>query len=165
MAQGVAPAPGGGRPGLTLDPNRRKMGSVRPNRVVLALALCLTLLAACGSEGTPEATPSPASGDLGKTELVLGLCAVQGSLEAGDVEGAEVTFEDEVHEPLHELADEAESADREAAADLLEAKQRVEAGFAASTPASELTADVAALLAATSAAMETLGLQAPACPA
>lgn len=99
------------------------------------------------------------------TELVLGLCAVQIALEAGDVEGAEATFANEVHEPLHGLADDAEGADREVAADLLESKQRVEAGFADSASAAALARDLAALLDATRAVVEALDVGAPACPA
>ena len=99
------------------------------------------------------------------TELVLGLCAVQSALETGDVDGAEATFADEVHEPLHGLADDAEGADRKAAAGLLESKQRVEAGFAGSASATALARDLTALLDATRAVIEALELSAPACPA
>ena len=157
-------------------------------RLLLALGLSTALLAACGdgedapdpsaavpmspTPSVPTATPSPAvepsstgEDDPRAIALVLGLCSVEADLAADDVESAEATFEDEVHDPLHEIGDEVEEVDRGTAADLLEAKQRVESGFAEPAPAAELTAEVEVLLEATWAALEALGLGAPACPA
>jgi len=188
MAEGVAPSAGGGAPRLTFGPRRESMELVRTLHVLIMLTLSASLLAACGAGEEPTATPSPAAPSPVESAsplrspspeaspppvvedgraggLVLGLCAVERALEAGDVDGAEVTFEDEVHEPLHELADDTEGVDRGAAADVLEAKQRVEAVFAGPAPATELARDVATLLHATRVALQALGLEAPACSA
>jgi len=58
-----------------------------------------------------------------------------------------------------------EVRDRGAAADLLEAKQRVEADLAGADLPPEFADHVGALLDATGAALDTIGLDAPDCPA
>ena len=55
--------------------------------------------------------------------------------------------------------------DRAAAADLLRAKQRVEAGLAAGALSDGFAADVETLLEATRDALSDLGVSSPACPA
>lgn len=57
-------------------------------------------------------------------EMFHSLCDASAS---DDPEAAARTFNDEVHEPLHGFADEVAQADRAAAAEVLETKQRVEA--------------------------------------
>ncbi len=161
--------------------------------VVLAAVVLSLSLAACGSDGggratnpsagpasmsplspspsTPEPEPSPtpsatSEGTGPEGYALIALCSVQTDLEGGDIERAEATFEDEVHETLHELADALQEVDREAAADLLVAKSEVEARFA--RPAVRGAAQARAvgrLIDAMRGAMTVLELDQPACAA
>lgn len=65
-----------------------------------------------------------------------GLCAAGRLAEEGDLEGAGELFTDRAHAYLHELAAELSEIDRAAAAELLVAKQQVEAALAG-PPASD----------------------------
>lgn len=130
---------------------------------LLVLAL---LAAACRSDGG-DAAPLP-SGALGPVtpqaahESVLGLCEI---VDAADRAEAEATFLDRSHATLHVIAAATEVRDRAAAADLLEAKQRVEADLAGDGLPSGFGADVESLIESTRAALDAIGLDAPACPA
>jgi hypothetical protein len=93
-----------------------------PSRWITLLSLIFTL-AACGSDRT--AGPG---GDLGTA--LDGLCEASMLSARGLVRDAESEFQDRAHAYLHELARETAETDREAAALLLEAKQRVEQAFA-----------------------------------
>jgi hypothetical protein len=133
---------------------------------LLAIALVAT---ACGSDGGGNEEPSvPGSGALGPVtaeaaaEAVRGLCDLESATGRAE---AEATFLDRSHETLHEIATATEVRDRGAAADLLEAKQRVEADLAGADLPPEFADHVGALLDATGAALDTIGLDAPACPA
>jgi len=133
---------------------------------VFAIAL---VAAACGSDGGGNGDPStPPSGALGPVtdqaaaEAVRGLCALESTTDRAE---AEATFLDRSHETLHVIAAATEGQDRAAAADLLEAKQRVEADLAGADLPPDFAADVWALIQATHAALEGIGLDAPACPA
>lgn len=53
-------------------------------------------------------------------------CIAEAAVAGGDAAKAVQIFQDELHEPLHVLAASAAQRDRGRAADLLEAKQRVE---------------------------------------
>lgn len=141
------------------------MGAVERSRhrhaavAVLAAAL---LLGACGDDGVDE---RPASEPPGFTaaagrEVVLGLCAALEDVGA-DPARAERAFVDRAHGGLHALAAAAEGADRAAAARLLEAKRRVEAGFEDGGPG---LAELEELLAATRDALAAVGLPSPPCP-
>lgn len=96
-----------------------------------------------------------------------GLCDSRALAEAGDVSGASANFQSRAHAELHAIADRLASADREAAASLLEAKQRVEAAFAA--PEASSPEAVAGLISALERevgdAAEVLGMERPACGA
>jgi len=149
-----------------------KMAAVRPSRL-LALSVTAALLAACGG-GTaePSATPTaPApSGELGvvtpeaASAAVLGLCDVRSGLST-DPQGAVATFENQVHEELHVIAAATEVRDREAAATLLQAKEKVEADLADPATAAGSGADIDALLSAVRSALTAIGLSGPDCPA
>lgn len=132
---------------------------------LLALAL---VVAACGSDGGGNEDPSVApSGALGPVTAEAATAAVRGlcDLESATVRAeAEATFLDRSHETLHVIAAAAEVRDRGAAADLLEAKQRVEADLLGADLPPEFAADVGALIDATRAALDAIGLDAPACP-
>lgn len=84
---------------------------------------------------------------------VTGLCTATEQARAGDVAGARRTFLDDSHDPLHLLANEVSEDDRGAAAELLEAKERVESELEQG-PAS-LSRDLEALVAATRDAIRT----------
>ena len=132
---------------------------------MLAVAL---VVAACGSGGANEDPSGAPSGALGPVtadaaaEAVRGLCDLR---TATDHAGAEATFLDRSHETLHVLAAATEERDRGTAADLLEAKQRVEADLAGADLPPDFAADVGALIEATREALEAIGLDGPACPA
>jgi hypothetical protein len=140
------------------------------SRRALACLLLVTVLAgsACGGSGG-EAEPSPLpSGSLGPVtpaaagEAVLGLCEIA---DASERDPALTTFLDRSHQTLHVIAAAAEVADRGAAADLLEAKQAVEADLAEPVLPEGFAEDVASLLEATRAALSAIGLPSPDCPA
>lgn len=128
----------------------------------LSLALLLVLVS-CGSSGetvTPEAT---GAGDAVRAQAaVLGLCEIR---DASELETAEAVFHDRSHDALHAIAAAVEEVDRGAAADLLAAKQRVEADLAARELPATFASDVEDLLAATRAALAALGVPVPLCPA
>lgn len=89
-----------------------------PNvRLLLCLAVALT---GCGSSSTDDA-------DTGAAPVLVAVCD---AADADDPAAAEAAF-GQAHDGLHTLARELQEGDRrDAAADLLEAKQRVEAAFA-----------------------------------
>jgi hypothetical protein len=149
------------------------MAAVRVSRLLLASSAAAILLTACGGNAAEPsaspATPLP-SGSLGvvtadaASAAVLGLCDVRSGLST-DPQGAAATFENEVHEELHVIAAATEVQDREAAATLLQAKEKVEADFADPAAGGDAGPDVEALLSAVRSALTAIGLSAPDCPA
>ena len=142
------------------------MSPVRRLFVPTLFAFAL-VVAACGSGGGANEDPSGApSGALGPVtaeaaaEAVRGLCDLR---TATDHAEAEATFLDRSHETLHVIAAATEERDRNAAADLLETKQRVEADLAGADLPPDFAADVGALIEATRDALEAIGLDALAC--
>lgn len=140
-----------------------------PRLLVSTLLAVALVVASCGSDGGGNEDPSvPPSGALGPVtpeaaaEAVRGLCELR---SATDRAGAEATFLDRSHESLHVIAAATEVRDRGAAAGLLEAKQRVEADLAGADLPPDFAGDVGALTEATRAALDAIGLDAPACPA
>lgn len=129
---------------------------------VLPAALGLLVLAGACSNGDGGGGPTgPLSADAAG-EAVLGLCEIR---EATDADAASATFQDRTHQTLHDLAAAAEPIDRGVTADLLTSKQRVEADLEQPALPETFGADVETLLSATRAALETVGLDAPGCPA
>jgi hypothetical protein len=140
-----------------------------PRLIVATLLASALVAAACGSDGGGNEDPSvPPSGALGPVtaeaaaEAVRGLCDLR---TATGREEAEATFLDRSHATLHVIAAATEVRDRDAAADLLEAKQRVEADLAGTELPSDFAADVEALIESTRAALGAIGLEAPDCRA
>ncbi|MEX2459564.1 MAG: hypothetical protein WD770_11350 [Actinomycetota bacterium] len=126
-------------------------------RLILAAAASLALFAAC--DGGPEPVPTdPTARWLASVD---GLCEALD--HAGDAEAAERAFVDRSHDALHEIAAAATEADREAAAALLTAKNRVEADFEDPPGRAELEGHLQTLIAATVDALTTLGIDAPGC--
>jgi hypothetical protein len=129
---------------------------------VVALAM---VAAACGAD--PDGGEPPPSSSFGVVtpdaarETVLGLCELGSTTDALT---AEATFLDRSHATLHAIAAAVEARDRAAATDLLEAKQRVEAAVARDDLPPRFQRDVESLIDATRAALDALGLRAPACP-
>lgn len=111
----------------------------------LTVILALSLAAACSSD-TNNDTADPFA------DAATGLCDTVDA--AGQPDQARQLFFDEIHQPLHQLADETADADRTVAAQLLEAKQAVEAALDANT--SSLGADLDRLADTTHAALVTL---------
>jgi ribosomal protein S18 acetylase RimI-like enzyme len=140
-----------------------------PRLLVSTLLAVGLVVASCDSESGGNEDPSvPPSGALGPVtpeaaaEAVRGLCELR---TATDRDEAEATFLDRSHATLHVIAAATEERDRGVAADLLEAKQRVEADLAGADLPPDFTGDVGALIEATRAALDAIGLEAPACPA
>ena len=143
------------------------MARVTGRAGALPLLLVAILTAACGGSGGDDGEPSPLpSGSLGPVtqdaadEALLGLCEI---VRATDRDTAAATFFDRSHQTLHVIAAATEVADRGAAADLLEAKQVIEADLVEPVLPTGFAGDVEALLAATRGALEAIGLDAPAC--
>lgn len=88
------------------------------SRAVLPLSLALAL-AACGgsSDGTPLAS------------AVSGLCEARDQATGGDLDAADTAFQDRSHGELHRLVERVQERDRAAAADVLEAMERVESAL------------------------------------
>jgi hypothetical protein len=132
-------------------------------RVAPTLLLVLAL-GANGCDRSPEGTAP--SGSLGPVTAEAADGAVAGLCElpaATDLASANATFQDRSHQTLHVIAAAAEVVDRPAAAALLAAKQRVEADLAEAALPDGFGDDVEALIVATRAALEAIGLDAPAC--
>lgn len=133
--------------------------------MIARLPILLLALAACapGAEETIDALEEAES--LPLQIAYQGLCESRAAAEAGDVLGASAAFQSRAHAELHSLADRVSATDREAAARLLEAKQRLEAAFAdpeaASPPA--VAGLISALELEVGNSAETLGLQRPTC--
>lgn len=140
-----------------------------PRLVVSTLLALALVVSACDSDGGRSGDPSaPPSGALGPVTAEAAAGAVRGLCDLGsatDRVEAEAIFLDRSHATLHVIAAAAEVRDRGAAADLLEAKQRVEADLAGADLPPDFAADVGALVGATRTALEAMGLDAPACPA
>jgi hypothetical protein len=118
---------------------------------VVAGVITGAVVSACSDEGTSAAS---------WTRAVAGLCAAADEARAGDGDDARRTFFDQSHDDLHELADEASTEDRAAAAELLRAKEAVESDFETSSPS--LADDLDALVAATRASARAIGAPVPA---
>ena len=116
----------------------------------IALAVALT---GCGDDGSS----APASR---WARAVAGLCAAARHARAGDVDDARTTFFDQSHDDLHQLADETAGDDRAAAANLLEAKETVEADLEDSS--GSLADDLDILVETTRAAIRATGAPVPA---
>ncbi len=150
------------------------MTAVRTGTLLIAVATAASL-ASCASTGGPAAsptssTPSGPSGSLGvvtqedAAAAIEGLCRVRETF-GSDPAGAASTFENDVHQELHVIAAATETVDRTAAGALLQTKERVESDLAEDLLPTSFGADVDALIAATSRALQAIGLGAPACGA
>lgn len=133
---------------------------VRTSASIL-VAFATVILAGCGDDGRPSAAssttrqePTTTTTTRAPVDPVVGpLCAVLETARTGDLEEVRATFD---HGPLHTLADELIELDRAVAAELLIAKEAVEADLAApDTPIADVTSDLEALVSATADAIAT----------
>jgi hypothetical protein len=125
-----------------------------PSRWITLLSLvCAMALTACGSERT-----GGPGGDLGTA--LDGLCEARLLSARGLIRDAESQFVDRAHAYLHQLARETAENDREAAARLLEAKQRVEQALAEPPEPEELAGLLEELRRRTA---EAAGVEVPPC--
>jgi hypothetical protein len=125
-----------------------------------ALAGVLLMLTACGEDAPAAARP----GDQLRS-ATRGLCDATDLASEGRVGMATDVFDAETHAYLHHLAADLQTTNPEAAADLLEAKQRVEAVLAEGGPPGEARDLLAELQAALRDAAAAAGLRAAACGA
>ena len=142
-------------------PGRRECG-------VWIVSAALSLAACSGYGGSDHVTtsPPPPSGSLGVVTSAAAVAAVEGLCgvrEAADAPAAKTTFYDRTHQELHVIAAATEERDRQAAASLLEAMQRVEAELEHPPLPQGFSADVETLVEATREALRSIGLDAPAC--
>ena len=135
---------------------------------VWIVSAALSLAACSGYGGSDHATTPPPlpSGSLGVVTSAAAVAAVEGLCsvrDAADAPAAKATFYDRTHQELHVIAAATEERDRQAAASLLEAMQRVEAELEHPPLPGGFSDDVETLVEATRGALESIGLDAPAC--
>ena len=129
-----------------------------------AAVLLLVLAAACGgsADGNPE-TITVAGDRVAAASLVdahAALCQASRSADT-DPRSARTTFFDRAHDALHTVARGLEEISRGDAAELLEAKEKVESGLDARPPT--LAADMARLADVYRSALGRLAISAPPC--
>lgn len=127
----------------------------RPSRRRVLLAVVIA--SACAS---PQGPISSASPDPVHPGILADLCAAQNASE--DPATSRAAFA-RAHGPLHDLARDVQSRDRQAAARLLEDKQRVESVLERTSGQTELATSLADLIESTRHALEAVGSPAPPC--
>jgi hypothetical protein len=131
--------------------------SARARRLPAALLLAALALGACDG-----AAPDPPDRMEDRwLAAVDGLCGALTS--AQEPEASQQAFYDRSHMTLHEIAAELQSADRAAAAALLEAKDRVEGDYRTGAAPSKLEADLTRLIGATVEGLRALDVESPGC--
>lgn len=135
---------------------------MRRSRLVLALVTLAVTASACGGGDAPPLTSSTPSGvDPERAAIAIeALCEIEA---ASDLEPARTAFYDRAHATLHEIASAAATADRGSDAELLIAKQRVEAALEESALPPGFDADVALLRVAATSALDALGISPSGC--
>lgn len=128
-----------------------------PWRCVL---LAAAVMSACVGADDPTLSSPPQPVEANAPTVLADLCAAQEA--AGDPAEARTAFA-RAHGPLHDLARDVQSRDRQAAARLLEHKQRVESALERDPAPGTLTTPLADLVEATRRAQEAVGSPAPPC--
>ena len=138
---------------------RRARSAARLAFPLVALAIVAT---ACGDEDVPAGPTSPAPSVTAERAdtAIAALCEIE---TAADLEPARVAFYDRAHATLHDIAAEAAAADPGSDAELLIAKQRVEAALEEPELPPGFDGDVAALRVATTEVLDEMGLVTPPC--
>lgn len=125
--------------------------------VVLVLVGSLAIAATAGNDSD---APAPRAG----ATPLGGVCDALDAARSGDAEDAQAVLFDGAHDGLHDLAARIAEVDRAVAADLLRAKERIEA-LTDSSPASDVRSALADLADATATATRTLDPEAAtSCP-
>lgn len=131
-------------------------------------AAALALAAVACSGGSSGATTVVVGGEAVPAERLeaaaLGVCQATGQVTS-DAGAARKTFFGKAHDGLHTIARALEDVDRRAAADLLQAKQAVEADLSGNPSAAVLGADLRRLAAVTRAGLDRLDIAVPGCEA
>ena len=128
-------------------------------RRAVALAATVAFLAACGGGSGGGGNVQQPLAD----KVVRGLCATVDAAGGADPSSASSPFYDDAHDGLHLFAAAATDLAPNDAATLLQTMARVEADLETAPPATSLRADAEALLAATTAVLSVLDLDAPPC--
>ena len=127
------------------------------------MTAALVGLAALIMVGCAPASSNDTSGGASPlSDAAAALCTAKRQA-ATDPLAARRVFYERAHDPLHDLARQAQTADRPAAARLLEAKQRVEHDLDAGATPQRLVGDLDRLLVATDAALTAISILPPAC--
>jgi hypothetical protein len=138
-----------------------------PTRAVatfVALVWVLAFAGACASDGDPPAPTAPGStSSLSPGAVTEALAALCDLASDPTVDAARATFYDRAHVTLHAIAAAAAAEDAGSDAELLIAKQRIEAQLEEGELAPGFVDDVLALRAATAETLEVIGVPAPAC--
>ena len=131
----------------------------------LILGAAIVMLVSCGGDPAGTVEPIEEAESLPLQIAFQGLCDARTLAEAGDIQAASDTFQSRAHAELHSLADRLAASDRDAAARLLEAKQRVEAAFASPESAAPpvVAAQLSTLEAEVASAAHVLGQERPVC--
>ena len=130
------------------------------------LAVAALVAGACGSDG---ATPPAGGGTLQQRleSAMEGICRAASLARQGRADEAAAAFNDRAHQFLHDVAPEVQAEDPAAAADLLEAKNRVETALLEArrgeTGGQELAGLLDALAASLRRAAAVLEVEAPEC--
>jgi hypothetical protein len=126
---------------------------------IVALFVALSLAACTEEEGAQAG-----GAEVNRLQAASqGLCDAQVEASRGRLRDAREIFDAETHAYLHELAARLQETDRAVAAELLEAKQRVEAAFRSARDPTGLEELLVALQRALGDAAEAAGLPAPLC--
>ena len=134
----------------------------------MALAVALAVpAAACGSGGKPAPVVVAMAGQTVATTklqtIAGGICDAARQATSG-VDAARQTFFGTSHDGIHLIARGLQDKDRDAAATLLETKQKVEADFLNPPPAPQVVADLRKLAAVTRTSLAHFKVSADACP-
>lgn len=142
------------------------VASHRPSTaLLLAVAFAGLAFAACGDGSSDGATVDIGDGRVPASRLAAAgnaVCRAAGEAP-GDREAARTMFFADAHDGLHTIARALEDVDRKAAADLLMAKQAVEAAFTSEAPGADLGDKLARLAAATRTGLSRLDVDIASC--
>lgn len=130
-------------------------------KLCAGLASLLLLLVGCTDAEQAPRSSSANAPDAGLVAAVEGVCVARDEA-LRDADAASSLFLDEAHDGIHRLADDVAAVDRNLAAEVLEAKQRVEAAADASSE-TRLERALEELATAGADALVALDLEAPSC--
>lgn len=131
---------------------------------IAPFVLAFVVAAAC-SGGSPGPTVEVGGDSIPARRLkaaAAGVCEAADRLPASP-KAARTVFFGQAHDDLHTIARALSDVDRKAAADLLVAKQAVEADFSEDASPGRLAADLGRLAATTRSGLDRLGVDVPAC--